>query len=312
MENIIFEHVEFLLPRHNCVIVPGLGAFIVNFEPSGTAKDHEITPPTYTIVFNNELKHNDGLIVSSLQALRNIPYTTANNIVNDSIKEIKQTLLQGLPVNCGKLGLLNLDLQGNIAFHPNRTIVFPSIYGLSPVLLQSIEALRQLDHVERKQNITIRRIATTAAVIAGLFIFVTPSGNISTINNNQKAGFLDIFSQTITESNHISLGTKPDAEANSIISTLPTSDSSNSTIEKPTRTYYIVVGGEESESQANRLLARFKDQGFPKASIVLGDRYRIYVASFFDKSEAERYLDLFRLENPEYATAWLYSKKNVY
>lgn len=32
--NPFFQHIEFLLLRHDCVVIPGLGAFIVNMVPA--------------------------------------------------------------------------------------------------------------------------------------------------------------------------------------------------------------------------------------------------------------------------------------
>lgn len=309
MENMIFEYIDFLLPRHNCVIVPGLGAFIVNIEPSICDKNDNIAPPVYSVIFNRELRHNDALIISYLQTTKNISYSAAYNIVTDSVKDIKQVLQQGTPVACGKLGFLKNDENGNIAFYPNNIIHYPLNFGLTPVSLQILESIQNMGDTENKRNLTIKRIASVAAIIAGVFLFVTPSANIGSPDNNiQKANFLDIFRQTVNElpsSSNVTATTDTGADFSEAIN-------AESIIEKPERTYYIIIGGEESENQANRLLNKFQTQGFPKASIIKSDRYRIYVASFADKHEAERYLDIFRLENPQYSTAWLYSKKNVY
>lgn len=311
MENLFFEHIEFLLPKHKCVIVPSFGGFIINSENSTCDKNGKLSSPSYTIIFNQELKHDDGLLTASVQAVKNTSYATAASIVNDWIKDIKNVLQQGNSVICGKIGILKQDAAGNIIFHSNNTILYPSTMGLTPVSLQLIDSISQLDNTNKKRSLIIKRIGSVAAIVAGLFLFVTPSVNIGVMDKNiQKANFLDIFSQSVMEVN-ASKEIELDSRANVTgIQTEENEVTSDTSFSKPQRTYYIIIGGEESVNQANKLLEKFQSQDFPKADIVKSDRYRIYVASFFDKNEAERYLDLFRLENPKYATAWLYSKKN--
>lgn len=306
MDNSIFEHIVFLLPRHNCVIIPGFGGFIINSEPSIRKKNNSLNSPSYTIIFNQELKHDDGLLISSIQGVKDISYTIAANIISDSVKDIKNILKQGNTVVCGKLGILKQDTDGNIVFH-NNAALFPASLGLTPVSLKLIDSINQQDNTERKRSQIIRRIGSAAAIIAGIFLFITPSFNVGSIDKGvQKANFLDIFTQSVIESNssnEIEIASEASAENN-------IEANKEYAAEKPARTYFIVIGGEETESNANKLLSKFQTQGFSKAAIIKSDRYRIYVASFFDKNEAERYLDIFRLENPKYSTAWLYSKKN--
>lgn len=62
----IIEHIEYLMTRHDCVTVPGWGAFIANYSIAEYDAVHEVfTRPCRTIGFNASVSHNDGLLVQS-------------------------------------------------------------------------------------------------------------------------------------------------------------------------------------------------------------------------------------------------------
>ena len=311
MENWIFEYIEFLLPKHNCVIIPNFGGFIVNLEPSFTLNgSNTISSPKYNIVFNQELKHDDGLLASSIQTAKNISYQAACNAINDCVKQIRLSLQHGLPIMCGNIGTLTQDSEANLIFRSSSSFVHPTLFGLTNVYLQPLDIISYQDTTSKKHNKVRYTIGSVAAVAAAVLLFIIPSANVGeTSGNTQKAGFLNNFTRSMSTIHSIQ---KTDALPTNTVSVASTSDSSTIQAEesKPARTYYIIIGGEEYENQAKRLLDRFQAGDFPNAAIVKSDRYRIYIASYNDKSEAERSLDIFRLENPKYATAWLYSKKN--
>ena len=59
-------HIDFLLHAHDCIIVPGLGGFVVN--EMGVEKNGlwGLDAPTFEIIFNSKLSYNDGLLAESL------------------------------------------------------------------------------------------------------------------------------------------------------------------------------------------------------------------------------------------------------
>jgi hypothetical protein len=59
----ITRHIEYLVSRHDCVVVPGWGAFIAQYEPARIdAESGLIVPPSRAISFNQSVMHNDGLL----------------------------------------------------------------------------------------------------------------------------------------------------------------------------------------------------------------------------------------------------------
>jgi len=57
----ISAYIRELLFRHDCVIIPGFGAFIGNYFPSQVDRnDGLFYPPSRRITFNRHLTGNDG------------------------------------------------------------------------------------------------------------------------------------------------------------------------------------------------------------------------------------------------------------
>lgn len=334
MKNLLFNHIEFLLPKHNCVIIPDFGGFVVNVIPARYDSEQCLLPPTYAVVFNKALNHNDGLLANSICEVENVPYDAACRKIKDAVKEINQALLQNTQVVCGSLGVMTKDEDDNIKFVSNSTLIYPSYYGLTNVSLAPLVISEETETVIERRRPVLRYAMTgvAAAAVAALFYFAPINMDYFKVNNSpQQADIVHTIASyvispivdssaaqiptTITESKVASeeLATQDlTAEATTMDteSAFPMAKSMDEVDLKPARTYYIVVGGEESQKRAERLLDKIRTNDFKHAELVLGSVCRVYVASFHDKKEAERYLDIFRLENPKYKTAWLYSKKN--
>ena len=78
----ISKHIIELLHKHDCVIIPGFGAFLTKSIPA--SHDNNIfSPPKKSVTFNGMLKENDGLLANEISAKENISY-------NASLKQIKK------------------------------------------------------------------------------------------------------------------------------------------------------------------------------------------------------------------------------
>lgn len=131
----IIEHIEYLVLRHDCVIVPGLGALIAHHTPA--CFDAElgcVFPPRRSIIFNAELSHNDGLVVSSVARRHRITYEQAMQVVTDGVNAMRCQLRQDGETGIGHLGVLSLTDEGGLSFMPYESAsVSPQYMGLSAV-----------------------------------------------------------------------------------------------------------------------------------------------------------------------------------
>ena len=113
----IDKHISDLLYVHDCVIVPLLGGFVANYE---TAKihptQHTFTPPSKKIVFNVNLKNNDGLLANHISQQENTDYPQALKHIHNFVDRTTVQLKNGEKVVIADVGKLFLDVEHNIQF----------------------------------------------------------------------------------------------------------------------------------------------------------------------------------------------------
>jgi len=298
MKNEIFKYLEYSLFVHNYVIVPGLGGFIVNSSPFSAHLSMNIEPPRFSIVFNPDLNHDDGILASYIIKDEKISYNAASQRIKDFVKEIKSNLANGKNISFN-LGNFYLDNDNNISFTINQSVAHPDFFGLTPVELVYLSNIKDTSRKESNRVFLRNALSGVAAIGIAAFLFIIPSADISDKGHtkSQEAGYIHTLTNTLSLSKNDEIRTaQPDMEE---------------IIDTPARTYYIIVGGEDFRPRAKRLLDKVRLAGFKDAAIVESQgRYRIYVASFTDKVESESFLETFRKDNPKFNTAWLYSKRN--
>jgi len=126
------KHIGELLYDHNCVIVPDLGGFVANYAPAKIhPTQHTFTPPTKNIVFNINLKNNDGLLANQIAAFEKKSYSEALKYIDYFVKEINIQLKKGAKVKLDEVGTLFLDVEKNIQFEPAPTNFLLDAFGLS-------------------------------------------------------------------------------------------------------------------------------------------------------------------------------------
>lgn len=338
MENTIFRHIEFWLPKYGCIIVPNLGGFILNVEPAYKTET-EFFPPVYGVVFNPELKYNDGGLASLIQQSENVSYSSAVEKIAGFVRNVKQDLNNKESIICGSLGILS-SVNGKIVFAPSRTLVYPELFGMQPASLMPLSAI-SYQIANKHKTVRIKQtLIGIASAVAALVLFITPYSSVNDKSSylNQQACFLSsinnssskVYSQSqslafnVNEKNNVELTTgitsTPAKDENikevvdindkKYISTAKVKKEVVKTEMKSSPSYFLIIGGENDKVRANRLLTNFKKEGFGDARIVESkDKYRIYIASFVNKNEADQYVKQFRLKNPKYKSAWIYAKK---
>ena len=74
----INQIIKELLQLHDCVILPNLGGFVAQYSPANfDEKKSVFSPPDKQILFNKNLKNNDGLLVNAFAQKNNISYEKA-------------------------------------------------------------------------------------------------------------------------------------------------------------------------------------------------------------------------------------------
>lgn len=115
-------HIEYLLLRHDCVVVPGFGAFInVYHSALEDSKTHSFQPMTTEVRFNSALKHNDGMLATSYARRERVSYAEGREMVRVAVSDLLDTLALEGEVSIGRIGRIRTDKSGNLTFYPLLT-----------------------------------------------------------------------------------------------------------------------------------------------------------------------------------------------
>lgn len=112
-------HIEYLLKRHDCVIVPGFGAFLASRHPAVIIEETaEITPPYTEYRFNAAVSNNDGLLANSIARRNGISFAEAVVLMEKETAQLRHTLEAYGEVTIGRLGSLVSGEENRISFTP--------------------------------------------------------------------------------------------------------------------------------------------------------------------------------------------------
>lgn len=141
--NELTRHIEILLLNNDCVVVPGLGAFVANYiDAQYDVGAKTFCPPKRTVAFNCQLQNNDSTLASSYVDAYDISFPEAQRRVESDVETIRQEL-----ATCGKyefrgVGELKLTSDGRYDFMPSKVgLLTPALYAFPPLVIDSVEQL---------------------------------------------------------------------------------------------------------------------------------------------------------------------------
>jgi nucleoid DNA-binding protein len=187
-----------LLLKHDCVIVPGFGAFIGNYFPARTdRKEGLFEPPSRKITFNRHLTGNDGLLIGHVSSVMGVGYAAAREIVSEWSEDLRRKIMSDKPVTIDMLGTFTLNYERAIVFEPDLSVNYLlSSYGLSAYYRQPVSGFDiRKKALERRSEPAVsqpslRSLLARAAVIGPILIA------LALVPFNDK-----IFKSNIEESN---------------------------------------------------------------------------------------------------------------
>lgn len=183
------DHIEYLIGRHDCVVVPGFGAFVAQYQPARIdSVAMTIVPPSRSLAFNPSISHNDGLLVTSVMRREAMTYDNASQAVGREVEAMRHQLDNDGEVPVGRLGMMRRNDAGTPVFVPSQSgDVAGCYYGLQPVkavplIHEAREEAVAAAVTERKRDViylpisrNIFKIAASIALILGLgFALSTP------------------------------------------------------------------------------------------------------------------------------------------
>lgn len=187
------NHISLLIATHNCVILPGIGAFLAYNVPAKYNVEEQIfMPPHRVLGFNSQITIDDTLLVSSYMSSDKLPYDKAASILRQETESLRNTLLRKGTARFGELGTFFMDINGNITFVPEDNCIDDAYnFGFEPLNIKQLHIGQEKDIVIKKRD--LRKFIAVAASIILTFLFATPVSE-QMFNENLKASLSDFAS----------------------------------------------------------------------------------------------------------------------
>ncbi|MDE5941618.1 MAG: SPOR domain-containing protein [Muribaculaceae bacterium] len=310
--NYIAEHVEYLLRSHDCVVIPGFGAFLCNYEPAHFDERCAdcLVPPGRSLAFNNMISDSDGLLVCSVARKEGVSVDDAAVKVRDMVDAIWNELEAYGESAMGRLGTFYKHKNGEIEFDANY---LPSVNG--PIFgLQAVE-LTPVSERRRTVNAVVQTVdpvtdnaavsdaggrilrapadwrAYATGIVASLAVVITVAlFLISPIRLNREVHEAALAPLPSSERQLTAAEEYFEFDYNAVVAAsacgivckeMATTDESQE-IERPLgEEYHGDAVKTEGENKPELSVPRFNE----------GDPYYVIVASFPSKSQAQIYLN---------------------
>ncbi|MFV8225298.1 SPOR domain-containing protein [Christiangramia aquimixticola] len=181
----ISSHIQDLLYRYECVVLPGFGAFLSQKQSAYIDEEsNEFFPPKKVISFNRQLIKNDGLLANYIAEVENVRYTTANNIIQEFVYDLENSLQNQSKAELAHIGKFFLDEEDRLQFEPFSEVNFlTQSFGLGTykaeavnreVYKKQVEALEEKAPIaftpERRRN-SVLKYAAIGLVALGISSF---------------------------------------------------------------------------------------------------------------------------------------------
>ncbi|MCK9618424.1 MAG: SPOR domain-containing protein [Lentimicrobiaceae bacterium] len=311
-----------LLYRHDCVIVPGFGGFIIHAKPATIhPARNSFQPPSREIVFNAELTTNDGLLANFLAMIRGESYEDTLQMINDSVLLWNQQLARQETLNLKGIGDFTLNTDKKPVFSPDTTVNYlEDAYGLTEFVSPAIQretnrillAKRFADRKSRTKKPShagiIRRIATTSLPIAALVIWGIFNWNTVQSTYTNSAGLFSFFRYSSGINHEKEMPVTPHIINSASIIPIPVMKSLPATEKQAGLKYFIIGGAFLSEENAQNFVKSCQSKGH-QATIIDKTRnglFRVSVDGFATLEEAN--LQLKEIQQTINGSAWILNK----
>lgn len=319
--NNLFQHIEYLMLRHDCVIVPGLGAFIASVTPARFDMEKGIIiPPSRTVMFNQAVAIDDGLIANSYSRKHGISFEEARQVIIRESNYLIADLRSCGEVRCGRLGKLVLGEEGNIVFSPiHSASTLSEDLGYSPVALHEEtetaapvepepmpvdeveEAPTEVDARAERKYYSLR-VSKSFAKIAAVFILVTAVALTVILNpvprdtREQRASVVPVEAFIPA----------PKAEA-AVADTMPAVEDEDLAEADEEPLHYLIVATFSNSKEAEAYAEKFSSDEFPMTAIASRKMCRVYIASSDNREELRKKLNSRPIAS-RFPEAWIWTR----
>ena len=301
-------YISDLLYRYDCVIVPEFGAFVTQrVSAEVNAETNTFLAPKKAILFNEQIKNNDGLLAQYIADVEKIPFEAAVSKIVAQVQRYKAQLIEGKTIHFTNIGDCTLNEVSKIEFSPVYNVNYlTSSFGLSGFTSNSISREVPIEAVdlaqpELKQNKTNYRSYLKYAAVG--LVALTLGGFVVGKQYNEQ-----IKSQNELTINAANAEVESKIQEATFVIPNPLPTVTFSLEKKAIGPYHIIAGAFRVEENANKKIEQLKALGF-KAQKIGVNKYglhQISYSSYSDKFEALKALRT--IKTTENKNAWLLVK----
>lgn len=301
-------HIKALLYRHDCVIVPGFGAFLAQFQSAKiNTEQNLILPPSRLIRFNAQLQNNDGLLLNYLESKEGLNYVEAQNAIKNFVDDVEATLANQGRVVFKDLGEFTFQEENKLVFEPYNTNLLLASFGLDNLHKQAISRQAKTNSTE-EEEIKVVELSTTNntskgylkyAAVGILAVGLAGALGLNWYTNNVKKHNLQVQNEVQQQ-----MQSKIENAEFSITEPLPSLQIETKVAELP-KHIHIIAGAFREEANAEKKLRQLQQKGF-EAELVGVNKYGLHqvaFASFNDADQAK--LQLQEIKEKHLKSAWL-------
>ncbi len=312
MKNTIEHYLSQLLYTNDCVILIGFGGFVCSNTSSKLNRQTGLlSPPNRSILFNNQLIDNDGLLINQIAKSEEISQEQAKDEVLKFVDQNTTNLKKYRSLRFNKIGLFTLKNDNKIVFTQDLATNYNlDSFGMQSAVFSSVKRDNseiiegQLKIIKQKNNFSPKRLFKVAAILIPLIgislISITQQKNINSIYT-QMAG-LNPFNSEVAKNTTIAI-----TEINKKVNTPILNIETDNTNKKPIlvqQKHYIIAGAFSVEKNATKMMNKLNRWNYNSTIINNKSIMRVSYDSFTTKNQAIDALVSIRKENPE---AWILS-----
>lgn len=302
-------HIEYLLLKHDCVTVPGFGAFIVvNEKPIFDLESGVISPMMREVRFNSALRADDGLLASSYARKYSLTYREASELLSRDIASLFSFLEIEKEVSLGGIGVISMSEEGNLLFQPFRTaskLAMDLGFLAVPFVKKQVDSAKEnSDKKESSTQETPRKVSISSqekkfdldrnyyiainkvfakSVAAILFAFTIclaalfPSTNRNIKEDRASVVPVDKIIETVVNT------TNPVVEEFSEEQVVRPDSLSDSSLSH----YYLIVGTFRTEAEAEKYLSMHAESSYDLEIITSGKVSRVSAGKSEDRASLQ-------------------------
>jgi len=299
MQKGLEHYIVKLLAQHDCAIIPGLGAFVVQHESAQLLPDC-IIPPHATVGFNPLLTHTDGHLAALIMRSEGINnYRQAAAIIDQQVALWSDQLHQGQELQLDTLGTLRENQAGQLIFTPGNLDFLPANFALAPIYRKKAE--QQPTSVTRLRPTYLRY----AACVAFMLLCLLP----------QREANRYVDSATLDPTIWVRPSQVAQPDTIQVAEELTIEEVAEQLIQEPAQSvetavahkHHLIVASVDQTS-AHTYCMQLQSEGHHGAHVIpyKNGYHRVAISSYATRTEAIQAMEELRTTESRFAKAWVF------